>query len=157
MKRIMKCVVIAFCFIVLFTMNIEDNDKASNNELIEERIEQSNCQFANFSNVDDLEKSNIEDMAVWNPISVSPSSGCLASACAMSGCLGSGCVLSACLGSACEASGCAGSGCLISGCAGSACSASGCGGSACVGSICGGSVCVGSVCTGSSCNGWCAR
>ena len=141
MKRIMKCVVIAFCFIVLFKMNVEDNNIVSNNELVEERIDQSNRQFSSFTNVNDLAESKTEDMAFWNPISASPSSGCLASACGLSGCLGSGCILSACAGSACETSGCGGSVCVVSGCGGSTCGASLCGGSVCVGSGCYGSAC----------------
>ncbi|MEL6329723.1 MAG: hypothetical protein AAFR38_08685 [Planctomycetota bacterium] len=79
--------------------------------------------------------------AIWNPISGSPSSGCLAS----------GCILSYCFGSACVRSGCGGSACVGSGCGGSACGGSACGGSGCLGSACGGSGCLGSACGGSAC------
>ncbi|MEL6329724.1 MAG: hypothetical protein AAFR38_08690 [Planctomycetota bacterium] len=111
-----------------------------------------------------LAQSGAEPVAIiWNPISGSATSGCLASGCGGSGCLGSGCGGSGCLGSACGGSGCGGSGCSGSGCGGSACGASacagsacggsGCAGSACVGSLCGGSACVGSLCGGSACGG----
>ncbi|MEM7201164.1 MAG: hypothetical protein AAF628_12900 [Planctomycetota bacterium] len=77
-----------------------------------------------------------EAVAIWNPISVSLSSGCTGSVCIASGCLGSGC---------------AGSGCLGSGCLGSACTNSGCLGSGCINSGCLGSLCVKSTCLGSAC------
>lgn len=101
-----------------------------------------------------IEVMNTQDMAIiWNPISFSPSSGCLGSACGASGCLGSGCVGSGCLGSACTGSGCGGSGCSGSVCGGSGCVGSVCGGSGCAGSVCNGSGCLGSACVGSLCLG----
>jgi hypothetical protein len=66
-------------------------------------------------------------------------------------CIGSACLVSICLGSVCLNSRCLGSTCIVSGCGGSACVTSGCAGSACVTSACAGSVCVGSVCLGSAC------
>jgi len=137
----MKYIVVALCCIILFAVNVEGNAQASNDRLVTERIDQSNRQFSNFANVKDIEANETEDMAVWNPFSASPSSGCLGSACGLSGCLGSGCIISACAGSGCEASACGGSACMVSGCGGSVCGASICGGSVCAGSACNGSVC----------------
>ena len=98
------------------------------------------------------------EIVLWNPISVSVTSGCAGSVCPASGCLGSGCVGSGCIGSACGGSGCAGSACGGSacggsGCAGSACAASACVSSGCLGSICVGSGCLASICVGSACLG----
>lgn len=101
--------------------------------------------------------------SIWNPFSLSTTSGCIGSACIYSGCLLSGCGGTGCIGSACLSSGCAGSlcgtsecggsACVGSLCAGSLCAGSACVGSACAGSACGGSLCGGSLCSGSGCIG----
>ncbi|MEM7201163.1 MAG: hypothetical protein AAF628_12895 [Planctomycetota bacterium] len=68
---------------------------------------------------------------VWNPVSVSVTSGCqlsacLASGCSQSGCLGSFCAVSGCQESTCLNSGCLASLCVFSSCIGSTCLHSGC-------------------------------
>lgn len=141
MKRIMKYVIGALCLLVVIAVNSKNTEPESYDKLVSERIEQSNIQFQSFDNINELEASATEDMAFWNPFSLSATSGCLGSACGLSGCLGSGCIISACAGSGCEASACGGSACMVSGCGGSVCGASICGGSVCAGSMCNGSVC----------------
>ena len=96
------------------------------------------------------------EILVWNPLSLSTTSGCAGSGCVASGCgasvcLGSGCGGSGCVGSACTLSLCLISGCAVSVCKGSACIGSGCAGSACAGSACKGSFCLLSACTVSVC------
>ncbi|MBR3470013.1 MAG: hypothetical protein IKH28_10015 [Lachnospiraceae bacterium] len=153
----MKKVISAFLlsFVVMLCVcgfaGKKDIDKASESkDLITARVSQTTSQFDAFSNCA-TEEEVTEDMALWNPISASPSSGCIASGCGGSVCLISGCTGSVCFASGCGGSVCGASGCGASGCGGSVCGGSACAGSGCTGSVCGGSVCVGSVCAGSVC------
>ena len=104
----MKKVISAFLlsFVVMLCVcgfaGKKDIDKASESkDLITARVSQTTSQFDAFSNCA-TEEEVTEDMALWNPISASPSSGCIAS-----GCGGSVCLISGCTGSVCFASGCA--------------------------------------------------
>lgn len=151
------CICLILCMPVNTFAQTENSEIDNYDILNSKRLEQAEIFFEEMPNQlpDKVEETgDIEPQAIiWNPLSLSVSSGCLGSACAGSGCLGSACAASGCAGSGCAASGCGGSACTGSGCGGSACGGSACAGSACVGSGCLGSVCVGSGCAVSYCVG----
>lgn len=118
--------------VLLGTLPFASDGQVNTDALCSSRVLQSQSLFQNFETVqqDDIYQNNA---VIWNPWSVSPTSGCVGSACILSGCGGSACFFSGCAGSGCADSVCVGSGCAISACVGSVCVASACTGSVCVG------------------------